>query len=94
MNWIFEIYGDTYKALTLQNGRRKPSLEDGRVKPGHDALGGSSCADLIRASAGLGAQDAATAAISTESFGSAKPVTIRRVEAGFAPSSIRSRTCR
>jgi hypothetical protein len=25
MNWIFEIYGDTYKALTLQSSRRKPA---------------------------------------------------------------------
>jgi hypothetical protein len=25
MNWIFEIYGDTYKALTLQGSRRKPT---------------------------------------------------------------------
>jgi hypothetical protein len=25
MNWIFEIYGDTYKALTMHSGRRKPS---------------------------------------------------------------------
>ena len=24
MNWIFEIYGNTYKALTLQGNRRKP----------------------------------------------------------------------
>jgi hypothetical protein len=39
MNWIFEIYGDTYKALTLQGGLRRPPSEDGRVKPGHDAIG-------------------------------------------------------
>jgi hypothetical protein len=26
MNWIFEVYGNTYKALTLQ-GREKPSAE-------------------------------------------------------------------
>ena len=28
MNWIFEIYGDTYKALTLQGSRRKPARKE------------------------------------------------------------------
>jgi hypothetical protein len=36
MNWIFEIYGDTYKALTLQSGRRKPSPK-GQEPPGRHA---------------------------------------------------------
>jgi hypothetical protein len=39
MNWIFEIYGDTYKALMLQSGRRKPSplneQEPGKPLSGH-----------------------------------------------------------
>lgn len=31
MNWIFEIYGDTYKAITLQDqGKRAPSRSDDR----------------------------------------------------------------
>jgi hypothetical protein len=30
MNWIFEIYGDTYKALTLQGSRRKPAPAKGQ----------------------------------------------------------------
>jgi hypothetical protein len=33
MNWIFEIYGDTYKTLTMQSGRRKPTPAKEPSKP-------------------------------------------------------------
>jgi hypothetical protein len=33
MNWIFEIYGDTYKALITQGGRRKPSPAKEQAAP-------------------------------------------------------------
>ena len=32
MNWIFEIYGDTYKALSLQGGLEEGHLQ--KIAPG------------------------------------------------------------
>jgi hypothetical protein len=33
MNWIFEIYGNTYKAITLQRNDRGASQSEDHAKP-------------------------------------------------------------